>query len=76
MKARRNRGRPEDINTGLARSKGPVSGFIAHNYRHFNAAALMDAAKGYETHLQRGGKMLVAMAGAMSTAELASPSRR
>ncbi len=70
MKARRNRGRPEDINTGLARSKGPVSGFIAHNYRHFNAAALMDAAKGYETHLQRGGKMLVAMAGAMSTAEL------
>ena len=70
MRARRNRVRPEDINAALAKSKGPVSGFIAQNYRHFNAAALMDAAKGYETHLGRGGKMLVAMAGAMSTAEL------
>ena len=27
-------------------SKGPVSHFIEHHYRHFNAAALMDAAKG------------------------------
>ena len=70
MKVRRRRVRPEDINARLAKSKGPVSGFIAQNYRHFNAAALMDAAKGYETHLQQGGKMLVAMAGAMSTAEL------
>ena len=30
----------------------------------------MDAAKAYEKHLDGGGKMLVAMAGAMSTAEL------
>ena len=51
-------------------SKGPVSNFIQHHYRHFNAAALMDAAKGYETHLLEGGKMLVSLAGAMSTAEL------
>jgi len=51
-------------------SKGPVSQFIQHHYRHFNAAALMDAAKGYETHLQEGGKMMVTLAGAMSTAEL------
>jgi deoxyhypusine synthase len=70
MKARRKRVRPEDINTGLAKSKGPVSRFVARNYRHFNAAALVDAAKGYEAHLGKGGKMLVAMAGAMSTAEL------
>jgi deoxyhypusine synthase len=47
-----------------------VSRFIARQYRHFNAAALMDAAKAYEKHLDDGGKMLVAMAGAMSTAEL------
>ena len=39
--------------------RGPISRFIEHNYRHFNAAALMDAAKGYETHLLEGGKMLV-----------------
>ena len=37
-------------------SKGPVSKFIEHNYRHFNAAALMDAAKGYEAHLLEGVK--------------------
>jgi deoxyhypusine synthase len=51
-------------------NKGPVSQFIEHHYRHFNAAALMDAAKGYETHLLEGGKMMVTLAGAMSTAEL------
>ena len=50
--------------------RGPVSTFIEHHYRHFNAAALIDAAKGYETHLAEGGKMLVSLAGAMSTAEL------
>ncbi|MGA1546932.1 MAG: deoxyhypusine synthase family protein, partial [Flavobacteriaceae bacterium] len=37
---------------------------------HFNAAALVDAAKGYENQLEGGGKMLVSLAGAMSTAEL------
>src|ERR687889_860663 len=51
-------------------SKGPVSKFIMHHYRHFNAAALVDAAKGYEEHLLDGGKMMVTLAGAMSTAEL------
>src|SRR4029079_1584810 len=51
-------------------NKGPVSQFIQHHYRHFNAAALMDAAKGYETHLTEGGKMMITLAGAMSTAEL------
>jgi len=50
--------------------RGPVSRFLEHNYRHFNAAALMDAAKAYEAHLARGGKMIVTLAGAMSTAEL------
>jgi deoxyhypusine synthase len=51
-------------------SKGPVSQFIQHHYRHFNAASLVDAAKGYEKHLTEGGKMMVTLAGAMSTAEL------
>ena len=54
----------------MAMNKGPVSQFIEHHYRHFNAAALVDAAKGYEKHLAEGGKMLVTLAGAMSTAEL------
>ncbi|MDR3077791.1 MAG: deoxyhypusine synthase family protein, partial [Planctomycetota bacterium] len=35
-----------------------------------NAATLVDAADAYAAHLDRGGIMLLAMAGAMSTAEL------
>src|SRR5690349_19888109 len=70
IKAKRVKKLPEHINAALAKKKGPVSKFIAHNYRHFNAAALLDTAKGYEAHLQAGGKMLVTLAGAMSTAEL------
>src|SRR5712671_3102197 len=51
-------------------NKGPISQFVQHHYRHFNAAALVDAAKGYEAHLLEGGKMMITLAGAMSTAEL------
>src|SRR5437016_13480088 len=70
MKARRPSKSAEEINVALGAKKGPVSKFIARNYRHFNAAALLDAAKGYEAHLAAGGKMLMTIAGAMSTAEL------
>jgi deoxyhypusine synthase len=49
---------------------GPISTFIRHHYRHFNAAALVEAADGYVVHLNRGGTMFLTMAGAMSTAEL------
>ncbi len=49
---------------------GAVSQFIAHHFRHFNAAALKDAADGYTTHIDAGGKMFMTIAGAMSTAEL------
>ena len=49
---------------------GPISKFIKHNYRHFNAAALVDAAEGYKKHLDQGGKMMMTLAGAMSTAEM------
>jgi deoxyhypusine synthase len=49
---------------------GKISEFVRHHYRHFNAAALVDAADGYARHLDHGGRMLVTLAGAMSTAEL------
>jgi deoxyhypusine synthase len=49
---------------------GPVSSFITRNYKHFNAMALKDAADAYRAHISGGGKMFLAMAGAMSTAEL------
>jgi len=51
-------------------NKGTIRQFIEHNFRHFNAAALVDSAKGYEKHLAEGGKMLISLGGAMSTAEL------
>ncbi|MFC6224740.1 deoxyhypusine synthase family protein [Hymenobacter artigasi] len=47
-----------------------VSNFLRHHYRHFNAAALIDAADGYNKHLAEGGKMMITLAGAMSTAEM------
>lgn len=49
---------------------GTVRDFIRHHYRHFNAAALVDAAEGWAKHLDHGGRMMVTLAGAMSTAEL------
>lgn len=52
------------------KNKGPVSQFMLKHYKHFNAAAMVDAAKGYEKHLAEGKKMLISLAGAMSTAEL------
>ena len=51
-------------------NKGPVSTFILEHYRHFNSAALVDAAIAYEKHLEEGKKMMITLAGAMSTAEL------
>ena len=70
MKSKSAKSRPEDANAAIAAKKGPVSQFLAKHYRHFNAAAVLDSAKGYEAHLAAGGKMLVTLAGAMSTAEL------
>jgi deoxyhypusine synthase len=47
-----------------------ITSFITHHYRHFNAAALVDAAEAYNALLAVGGKMFVTIGGAMSTAEL------
>lgn len=53
-----------DINEGL------ISAFLRRNFQHFNAATLVEAADGYMRHLQNNGLMFMALAGAMSTAEL------
>ena len=47
-----------------------VTEFMEENFLHFNSATIIDAAKGYRSHLDSGGKMMVTLAGAMSTAEL------
>lgn len=40
------------------------------HFKHFNARETVDAAKGWIKHLEQGGKMFLAMAGAMSTGEI------
>ena len=52
------------------KNKGPISAFMTEHYKHFNAASLLDAAKAYEQQLENGHKMMITLAGAMSTAEL------
>lgn len=47
-----------------------VKEFVRHHYRHFNAATVIDAAEGWIEQLNKGNKMLLTLAGAMSTAEL------
>lgn len=51
-------------------SQGKISEFIEHHYKHFNAATLVDAAKEYKAQIEQGHKMMITLAGAMSTAEL------
>ncbi|GAA5527719.1 deoxyhypusine synthase family protein [Herpetosiphon gulosus] len=51
-------------------STTPISDFLRHNFRHFNAAAMIDASDAYVRHLENNGKMMITLAGAMSTAEL------
>ena len=49
---------------------GTVRRFMETHYLHFNARETVAAAKAWEEHLEAGGKMLVSLAGAMSTGEL------
>ncbi|MFT5207536.1 MAG: deoxyhypusine synthase [Candidatus Omnitrophota bacterium] len=49
---------------------GHIKDFITKNYKHFNAAVIVDAAQAWVDHLEAGNKMFFTMAGAMSTAEL------
>lgn len=44
--------------------------FLKRNFKHFNAAVCVDASEAWVKHLEKGGKMLLTLAGAMSTAEL------
>ncbi len=49
---------------------GTIREYLRRHYRHFNAAVVIDAAEAWEVHLAKGGKMLLTLGGAMSTAEL------
>ena len=49
---------------------GSIRSFLDQHFLHFNARETVAAARAYENHIQAGGKMLVTLAGAMSTAKL------
>lgn len=53
------------MNTNL-----PTLEFILKNYKNFNARATRDALLAYWRHIESGGKMFWAVAGAMSSAQL------
>ncbi len=47
-----------------------ISSFIDKYFLHFNAASLAHAAESYKDQLAQGNKMMITLAGAMSTAEI------
>jgi len=49
---------------------GYIRDFMKKHYRHFNAAVVADASQAYCDVVDSGGKMMITLAGAMSTAEL------
>lgn len=49
---------------------GAVREFMERHFLHFNSREVIAASKAYEAHVDAGGKMLVSLAGAMSTARI------
>jgi deoxyhypusine synthase len=47
-----------------------VREFMERHYLHFNARETLAAARAYEAHIAAGGKMMITLAGAMSTARI------
>jgi deoxyhypusine synthase len=54
----------------MASPTAPVLEFVLKNYRNFNARATRDALLAYWRHVEQGGKMFWAVAGAMSSAQM------
>jgi len=54
----------------MSTANQPVLGFVLQNFKNFNARATRDALLAYWRHIEGGGKMFWAVAGAMSSAQL------
>ncbi|MEZ4410169.1 MAG: deoxyhypusine synthase family protein [Polyangiales bacterium] len=54
----------------MSNAELPILDFVLTNYKNFNARATRDALIAYWRHVERGGKMFWAVAGAMSSAQL------
>ena len=48
----------------------PILEFVLRNYKNFNSRATRDALLAYQKHIDNGGRMFWAVAGAMSSAQL------
>lgn len=58
------------VKSEIMDNKLPTLEFILKNYKNFNSRALKDATIAYFRHIEKGGKMFWALAGAMSSAQL------
>lgn len=54
----------------MKNTKTPMLDFVKKHYHHFNARELSQAVEAWLNHNKKGGKMLLAMAGAMSSARI------
>ena len=54
----------------MATAALPILEFVLKNYKNFNSRATRDATVAYWRHIEGGGKMFWAVAGAMSSAQL------
>lgn len=52
------------------KNNGHISKFMLEHFKHFNSATIIDAANAYQQQLDKGNKMMITLAGAMSTAEI------
>lgn len=60
------------MNSAYGKADAGVASFMRHHFRHFNSRELLDAAEAYRAFVspEHGGRMMVTLAGAMSTAEI------
>lgn len=58
------------ITPTVRKGDGPITAYCRNHFRQYNALELMRAADAYRELVDGGGKMIVTLAGAMSTAEL------
>jgi deoxyhypusine synthase len=54
----------------MSAAEMPILDFVLKNYKNFNARATRNALIAYWRHIEKGGKMFWAVAGAMSSAQL------
>lgn len=60
----------DTISTAVKKSKSPVSAFALNTLKHTNGGSTMQAALWLKDHLDNGGKLVVTLAGALSSFQI------